>query len=385
VVMMAVMLCGARRADARVNFSVGISIGHVNDFYEPLTPYGYWAEVGTYGRCWRPAYIGTQWQPYSNGHWEWTDQGWFWVSDEPWAWATYHYGRWAFDPYYGWVWVPGVEWGPSWVAWREGGGCIGWAPLPPNCEYGPGGVLLVDRIRWHANAFVFVDQRHFHEPIRPTMIVRNQTIIDQTTYITNVQRADRDHVLLHNGPSVERVQSFSSGKIEQVHAADLWQQRSDRVTSRATQEHVTAPPTIGQSHAAPTGGHAEVPSGISNRTSSETRRPSTVTERERPTVVTPTPTPRQPSNQPSVQRAPESSGPVNANRGHFFGGQALPPARSAAPSVTREEVAPRSGRTESPVVRPSESRGGRTDQPSGGNQDDSRRSQSPGGPGGRNR
>jgi len=381
VVMMAVALCGTRNADAGVSFSVGISIGHVNDFHEPLRPYGYWTEVGTYGRCWRPAYIGTQWQPYSNGHWEWTDQGWFWVSDEPWAWATYHYGRWAFDPYYGWVWVPGVEWGPSWVAWREGGGCIGWAPLPPNCEYGPGGVLLVERIRWHSHAFVFVEHRHFREPIRPTVIVRNQTIINQTVYINNVQRAERDHVVRHNGPSVERVQEFSSRRIEQVAAADLWRERSERVTSRATQEHVTAPPTIGQPHTASTGGHAEAPTGISRRTSEETRRPAPVAERERRETVTPTPRQpsSQPSTQPSVQRAPESRGPANANRGHFFGGQVPPPVRSPSPSVTREEVERRPERTESSAGRPSERRGEgrRTDQPSGVGADDPRRPQGP--------
>lgn len=381
VAMIAVMFCGVRRADARVNFSVGISIGHVNDFYEPLRPYGYWAEVGTYGRCWRPAYIGTQWQPYSNGHWEWTDQGWFWVSDEPWAWATYHYGRWAFDSYYGWVWVPDVQWGPSWVAWREGGGCIGWAPLPPHCEYGPGGVLLVERIRWHPRSFVFVDQRHFREPIRPTVIVRNQTIINQTVYINNIQRGEQDHGARHGGPSVERVQEFSSQRIEQVAAADLWRERSDRVTSRATQEHVTAPPTHGPSSVA---GRVETPTGISRRTGEETRQPSSPVERDRRTVVTPTPAPTHPSSQPSVQRAPESRGPSNENRGRFFGGQVPPPVRTPTPSVTREEVAPRSGRTESPAGRVFESRGDgrRTDQPSSGNQDDSRRSQ---GSGGRNR
>jgi len=59
-----------------------------------------------------------------------TDYGWTWSSDEQWGWAVYHYGRWNQDPSYGWVWVPGTEWGPAWVAWHEGGGYVGWAPLP---------------------------------------------------------------------------------------------------------------------------------------------------------------------------------------------------------------------------------------------------------------
>jgi len=364
VCLMAVATC----ARAGVSFSVGISIGHVHDFYEPLRPYGHWVEVGTYGRCWRPAYIGTQWRPYATGHWEWTDQGWFWVSDEPWAWATYHYGRWAFDPYYGWVWVPGVEWGPAWVAWREGGGFIGWAPLPPLCEYGPGGVLLVDRIHWHPRAFVFVEHRHFCGPIRPTVIVRNETIIHQTTYITNIQRGGHDHDVHRNGPPIERAQGFSNHRIERVSATDLWRDRSDRVAQRASQEHVTAPRIVGETRAPSAGGHANVPSPVSGRVGGGTERPSSVAGRERPAVAAPTPNrpSSPPSSQPSVHRAPESRGPVNENRGHFFGGQVLPPVRS--PSVTREEGGRGTGRVEpSSVGQPgSRSEGRRSEQPSGG-------------------
>src|SRR5713226_2070748 len=35
--------------------SVGVSIRAESDFYEPLTPYGRWEVVGSYGRCWIPA------------------------------------------------------------------------------------------------------------------------------------------------------------------------------------------------------------------------------------------------------------------------------------------------------------------------------------------
>ena len=34
--------------------SVGVVIRTENDFYEPLSPYGRWEVVGSYGRCWRP-------------------------------------------------------------------------------------------------------------------------------------------------------------------------------------------------------------------------------------------------------------------------------------------------------------------------------------------
>src|SRR5262245_45756193 len=122
-------LFSLERASAEVRFSAGIEIHSAADFYDPLTPYGEWVQVRSYGRCWRPTYITeTDWRPYAVGHWEWTDCGWYWVSDEPWAWACYHYGSWVFDPPYGWVWAPGTEWAPAWVVWRESPEYIGWAP-----------------------------------------------------------------------------------------------------------------------------------------------------------------------------------------------------------------------------------------------------------------
>jgi hypothetical protein len=81
------------RADLEVSASV--SIHAQADFYTPLSAHGAWVEVGSYGRCWRPASIAVDWRPYCNGHWDWTDCGWYWVSEEPWAWACYHYGNWS--------------------------------------------------------------------------------------------------------------------------------------------------------------------------------------------------------------------------------------------------------------------------------------------------
>ena len=91
-----------------------------------------WIVVAPHGQVWRPLHVAIGWQPYLHGQWAWTADGWFWVTDEPWGWATYHYGRWAFDPALGWFWVPGYAWAPAWVAWREGDGFVGWAPLLPG-------------------------------------------------------------------------------------------------------------------------------------------------------------------------------------------------------------------------------------------------------------
>ncbi len=99
-------------------------------FYEGLAPYGSWFEVNGYGYCWQPSSGIESWRPYLDGCWVWSSFGWAWQTNEPFGWATYHYGRWVNLAGYGWVWVPGCEWAPAWVAWRQSSDCVGWAPLP---------------------------------------------------------------------------------------------------------------------------------------------------------------------------------------------------------------------------------------------------------------
>ena len=117
---------------ARGDLEIGASVEiHARaEFETPLAAHGTWIEVGSYGRCWRPAHVAVGWRPYCSGSWVWTDSGWYWASDEPWAWACYHYGRWVYDGEV-WIWIPGVEWAPAWVSWRVGRGHIGWAPMAP--------------------------------------------------------------------------------------------------------------------------------------------------------------------------------------------------------------------------------------------------------------
>src|SRR5437899_1908013 len=88
------MCLAAPRATAYHEVSASFEITAESDFYDPLAAQGTWAEVGGYGRCWRPVGVEVGWRPYCYGRWELTDCGWFWVSDEPWGWACYHYGRW---------------------------------------------------------------------------------------------------------------------------------------------------------------------------------------------------------------------------------------------------------------------------------------------------
>ncbi|MFL6194510.1 MAG: DUF6600 domain-containing protein [Thermoanaerobaculia bacterium] len=101
-------------------------------FFDDLASQGDWVQRPSYGWVWSPRDVASDWRPYEEGRWTYTDQGWTWLSDEPFGWATYHYGRWYDDPDLGWSWVPGYEWAPSWVSWQEGSDYVGWAPLPPR-------------------------------------------------------------------------------------------------------------------------------------------------------------------------------------------------------------------------------------------------------------
>ncbi|HEY1489532.1 MAG TPA: DUF6600 domain-containing protein, partial [Verrucomicrobiae bacterium] len=199
-----------------------------DDFEQPLSPYGEWVVVNGYGRCWRPARVEVGWRPYSNGHWESTPDGWYWVSDEPWAWATYHYGRWQLAGGYGWVWVPETVWAPAWVSWREGGGYVGWAPMPPEPR---GGVSVSVTIA--PAAFCFVEERHLHEPVRPnTVIVNNTTIINKTVNITKTKVVNK--VVINEGPRVDEVERVSGRKIQQASIADLRHKDEEPVAEKHT-------------------------------------------------------------------------------------------------------------------------------------------------------
>jgi hypothetical protein len=92
----------------------GQNVASVAAFDSPLAPYGRWVD-SQFGRAFRPN-APQGWRPYVNGRW---GENRIWISDDPWGWATDHYGRWGHDQRIGWVWVPGTEWAPSWVAFRD--------------------------------------------------------------------------------------------------------------------------------------------------------------------------------------------------------------------------------------------------------------------------
>lgn len=107
----------------------------IDFFFDALSPYGDWIYADDYGYVWQPTLAQqSDWAPYVDGYWAYTDGGWTWISNEDFGWATYHYGRWIRMEG-SWVWVPGYEWAPAWVSWRQTNDHVGWAPLPPEARW----------------------------------------------------------------------------------------------------------------------------------------------------------------------------------------------------------------------------------------------------------
>jgi hypothetical protein len=199
---------------------------NISFFYDELAPYGEWISTPQYGWVWAPDNMAVGWRPYTNGHWVYSDFGWTWVSDLDWGWAAFHYGRWYFDDVYGWVWVPGTVWGPAWVAWRHGGGYVGWAPLPPgvawNVDMGLSwGSLNFDvDLGWHDWTFCqdrwLVDRnlrKHFMGP------EHNLSLIRQTRNITDY--AFMNKRIVNRGLAVAQVEQLTRHKVQHYTIQDL--------------------------------------------------------------------------------------------------------------------------------------------------------------------
>ena len=198
------------RADQEVTFDY---------FYDALAPYGTWVEVEGYGPCWSPANVDADWAPYTEGEWVYTDAGWTWDGDEEFAGIVYHYGRWIQAGSLGWCWVPGYDWAPAWVSWRDNDEYIGWAPLPPEAAWEPeqGVGIWVDEVYGIGPSFYsFCHHRDFGERhLRSVLMARtwNTAIIVQTVNITYITYTRSSHAVFCGGPGYDRACRFSNRRI----------------------------------------------------------------------------------------------------------------------------------------------------------------------------
>src|SRR6266496_1426696 len=194
-------------------------------FYNNLSG-GNWIDVEGYGYGWQPdlAVNDTNWRPYADGYWAYTDDGWTWISYEDFGWATYHYGRWANLADYGWTWFPGedLDWGPAWFSWRTGGDYVGWAPLPPR---GPGVVYAGQPIGPQVDIefdigpeyYNFCEVRYIGEPVLRNYIappVQNVTYINNTVNVTNI--TVKNNVVYNYGPNYEVLSAQSARPIQRL-------------------------------------------------------------------------------------------------------------------------------------------------------------------------
>ena len=213
IVTMSLPIAQQTRGDADVS---------VDFFYNNLND-GNWVEVADYGYCWQPsvAVSNSDWRPYSDGYWAYTDVGWTWVSNEDFGWATYHYGRWLRIEDQGWVWVPGYEWGPAWVSWRTGGDYVGWAPLPPTRERVYEGRAITGHVDVEFDIgplyYNFVDVRYIGEPVLRERIVptsQNITVINNTVNVTNITYSNS--VVYNYGPDYNRISQYSVRPVQRL-------------------------------------------------------------------------------------------------------------------------------------------------------------------------
>ena len=177
-------------------------------YYDTLSPYGEWVNVGDYGACWHPKDVDENWAPYTDGYWAYTDAGWTWVSYEDYGGIVYHYGRWMRVEGEGWVWAPGYEWAPAWVSWRRNDDYIGWAPLPPEARWrGDVGfsVWVDSEYDIGPRSYSFCRQRDFGAPVLRGVIVgrdENVVLIGSTRNITNITSTNFGgvQVVFNGGP-----------------------------------------------------------------------------------------------------------------------------------------------------------------------------------------
>ncbi|MGA2582690.1 MAG: DUF6600 domain-containing protein [Tepidisphaeraceae bacterium] len=219
-----------------------------NQYQSDLSPYGQWVSDPQYGQCWQPYGRPPGWQPYTVGYWEDTDYGWTWVSvddEAQWGDVTYHYGRWYESPSSGWIWIPGTTWAPAWVAWREGGGYCGWAPLPPEAGFGSEYSAANTDQYVPANRYVYVNESQItNQNVNQNIVRNNTTIINNTTNITNITNVN-NHVVNQGVPEAN-IEHATGKPVQKVQLASASTPQEAQSLAAAGKPAIYSPPVVRQ-------------------------------------------------------------------------------------------------------------------------------------------
>ncbi|HTA29459.1 MAG TPA: DUF6600 domain-containing protein [Candidatus Cybelea sp.] len=243
----------------------------IDYFQAHLTPYGQWVDVPGVGAAWVPAEANVPgWRPYMNaGHWQFTDAGWFWQSDYPWGDMAFHYGRWVNNEFTGgrWGWVPGYDWAPSWVSWREGEGGMGWAPLPYGVEFRVGlglywhGAVVVEGVDFGLgfDSFVFVGHDHFWGGNYNVYVYdheRSRAFYEHSTFHAGY-RMDGGHFVAE-GLGREHMAQITHHEVEVHRVAEMRHEEEHHNFEKRTEEHHELVRVVVHPHPAehPAAGHA---------------------------------------------------------------------------------------------------------------------------------
>lgn len=254
----------------------GISVSF-QQFYDELSPYGYWVNDPQYGYVWVPD-VEPGFQPYAtNGHWVMTSYGNTWVSNYDWGWAPFHYGRWHYSNRFGWSWMPDYEWGPAWVSWRNGGGYYGWAPLGP-------GMSVHVSVNLPLNHWTFVPQRYllhtyahrYYAPrvnmvnvYRQTTIINNTYVHNNRTYVSGPSRRDIQAITRRQVPvhQVAEMNKPGRGRVDGS-SVSMYRPSIDRNSTTARPGRIADANTVSRQNNVATSSRTPQGSGTGNRSNS---------------------------------------------------------------------------------------------------------------------
>jgi hypothetical protein len=258
--------------------------------------------------------------------------------------------------------VPQVQWAPAWVSWHEGGGYVGWAPLQPSVSISVGGFVGFNQSHIPPRAFVFVEQRRFMDPVRPTtVVVNNTTIITKTVNITNTKIVN--NTVMIGGPETTVIEKASGRKVQAVQVRELRQKEEAPIAAKqrtaastiqkkaqtpvrseapapATKVAAARPLPQVQTPAAATPERGTAPAPRNHEVQSETHKP-----------VLATPEIKTEANHPAADRQP--AGP-KADKHLEKQPKPARPSDNKAPRPAQEKPAPRENNAPNPSEKPKE-------------------------------